>query len=230
MTRPGGYAALLQACCYVFGFVLLVTVMNPGDTAGWTSVQKLEFVLQREALFQLWNLVIYVVFGAALVVLTTVLHRALEQTGSLWMPTATPFGFIWAGLVVASGMIASVGLSEVSSLYASDPREAARLWSTLSVVQRGLGGGVEFVGGVWVLLVSVASLRARRLFSKALNGIGIIVGLAGIATVVPPWSGLGAVFGLAQIVWFIGVGVVLLRAGDEGATASTAPRPGRPRA
>ena len=53
MTRPGGYAALLQACCYVFGFVLLVTVMNPGDTAGWTSVQKLEFVLQREALFQL---------------------------------------------------------------------------------------------------------------------------------------------------------------------------------
>ncbi|MEM8547042.1 MAG: hypothetical protein AAGF46_02645 [Pseudomonadota bacterium] len=44
-----------------------------------------------------------------------------------------------------------------------------------------------------------------------LNGLGLVVGIAGVATIVPALTALGAVFGLTQIVWFIGVGVVPLR-------------------
>ena len=213
-AKAGGIAALLQAFCYVCGFAMLATVMNPGSIEGWSQVQKLEFILEREAVFQFWNIIIYVVFGAALVVLAAILHRLLEGSSSLLMSIATPFGLIWSGLVIASGMVASIGVSAISEAYARNAEEAANSWSIIGTIQDGLGGGVEVVGGIWVLLVSISSILSGTLFPKALNWIGLVVGIAGIATVVPALSGLGAVFGLTQIIWFIGVGVVLLRVDD----------------
>ena len=88
-AKAAGFAALIQAICYIFGFVMLATVMNPGDVDGWSQVRKLEFVLERGGLFQLWNIVIYVVFGVALVVLAAILHRLLAQPGSPSMSIAT---------------------------------------------------------------------------------------------------------------------------------------------
>lgn len=210
--KLGAVAALVQACCYLFGFALLLTAMNPGDVEGWSELQKVTFVLEREALFQLWNTLIYVVFGVALVVLTAVLHRLLGPSDPLWLSIAAAFGFIWAGLVIASGMVASVGLAAISEMHVSNPEGAAQLWSTLAVIQAGLGGGVEVVGGLWVLLLSVSGLRRNQVLPAWLNWIGVVVGSAGLATLVPAWSGHGAVFGLTQIIWFIGVGIVLLRA------------------
>jgi hypothetical protein len=114
-------------------------------------------------------------------------------------------------LVIASGMIASVGLTAVEKIHENQPQEAASLWSTLGVGQNGLGGGVEVVGGVWVLLISLWSWRSGIMMPTWLNVIGLIVGSAGILTLVPSLSSLGAVFGLTQIVWFIGLGAVLLQ-------------------
>lgn len=210
-ARAAGLAALVQAGCYLFGFALLTTAMNPGDVEGWSPRQEIDFILARQGLFHLWSIVIYVVFGVALVVLTSVLHRLLSRPDSLLMSIATPFGFIWAGLVIASGMVASVGISAVATASARSAEEAAQLWAAIGAVQNGLGGGVELVGGLWVLLLSVSALRSRRVFSGALNWLGVVVGVAGIATIVPGLSVLGAVFGLVQIVWFVGVGVALLR-------------------
>ncbi|AKS40418.1 DUF4386 family protein [Wenzhouxiangella marina] len=212
LSRAGACAALTQAFCYLFGFALLVTVMDSGNVEGWSALQKLEYLLEREALFQLWNLVIYVVFGVALVILTAALHHRLAPTDPPLMSVATPFGYIWSGLVIASGMVASVGLSAVSEMQATDPDGAAQLWSTLGVIQSGLGGGVEIVGGLWVLLLSVSSLRRGQGFPVMLTWLGVLVGLAGLATIVPAWSALGAVFGMTQIVWFIWVGITLFRA------------------
>lgn len=213
-AKAGGIAALLQAFCYVCGFAMLATVMNPGSIEGWSQVQKLEFILEREAIFQFWNIIIYVIFGVALVVLVAMLHRLLGGSRSLLMSIATPFGLIWSGLVIASGMVASIGVSAISEAYARNAEEAANSWSIIGTIQDGLGGGVEVVGGIWVLLVSISSILSGTLFPKALNWIGLVVGIAGIATVVPALSGLGAVFGLTQIIWFVGVGVVLLRVDD----------------
>jgi len=214
----GAGAAFVMAFCYLFGFALLLTAMNPGDTEGWSQLDRLAFLLERESLFQLWNLVIYVLFGLLLVALTTVLHRLLDRPDSIWMSIATPFGFIWAGLVIASGMIANVGLTTVAELYTNKPDEAASLWSALGVVQSGLGGGVEVVGGVWVLLISLWSLRSGIGLPKWLNVVGLLVGAAGMLTIVPQLSGLGAVFGLAQIIWFLALGVVLFRVRTSPAT------------
>jgi hypothetical protein len=212
--KTAGVAAILLALCYILGFALLATSMNPGSTEGWTQVRKLEFILERQAIFVFWNIVIYIVFGAALAVLAVALHRLLQSVSPLLASIGTAFGLIWVGLVVASGMVANVGLAWVSSAYESAPEAAAQAWMVIGVVQNGIGGGVEVVGGLWVLLVSAASLRGRAVLPRAINLLGLVIGGCGIVTIIPALSDMGAVFGILQIVWFVGVGVVLLRTKD----------------
>lgn len=213
-AKVGGVASLIQALCYICGFVMLATVMSPENASDWSRVQKLDYILEHAALFQLWNVIIYVIFGVALVVLAVSLHRLLGGSKSLLIAFATPFGLIWSGLVIASGMVANVGLSAISGTYARSAEEAANAWAIIGMVQDGIGGGVELVGGIWVLLVSVSSIIRGEILPKWLNWVGFVVGAAGIATIVPALSELGAVFGLTQIIWFVGVGVVLLRMDD----------------
>ena len=88
--------------------------------------------------------------------------------------------------------------------------QAALAWVIIGAVQDALGGGVEIVGGLWVLLVSIASHQSKVL-PKPLDYLGFGVGVAGILTVVPSLGGLGAVFGLGQIIWFAWVGLRMLR-------------------
>lgn len=206
--------AFIEAMCYIIGFLMIATVLSPVNADGWSQTQKLEFILERKAMFAAWNIIIYVVFGAALVVLVAALHQLLNKAAPQIMMVATPFGMIWAGLVIASGMIANIGLDMVADTYARSVSQAVQAWSILGTVQDGLGGGVELVGGMWVLLLSFAAWRAVDVVPKVLVYLGLFVGSAGILTIVPPLGGLGAVFGLSQIVWFVFVGVILLRQKD----------------
>ena len=66
---------------------------------------------------------------------------------------------------------------------------------------------------MWVLLVSLVALKAVVL-SRKLNYLGCLVGIAGIATVYPEET-FTEVFGLSQIIWFIWLGLVILRS-DSG--------------
>jgi hypothetical protein len=61
-----------------------------------------------------------------------------------------------------------------------------------------------------VLLVSWAALRAGGL-PRALNSCGVVIGVAGLFSVVPALEMLGAIFGLGSIVWFAWVAIVMLR-------------------
>ncbi len=222
LQRTAGVAALVQALAYIAGFTAIVSFLDPGDISRWSAVQRLEFVLEKKFSFQALNIFIYVVFGAALVVLTTAIHERLKHSAPALSQIATAFGLIWAGLVIASGMIASTGLDAVAAIYTRSPQEAASTWTAIGAIQNGLGGGVEVVGGLWLALASLAALRAASL-PKLLNYLGILVGSAGILTVIPTLTGLGAMFGLGQIVWFMWVGAVLLR--EPTADTSFNPRP-----
>ena len=70
--------------------------------------------------------------------------------------------------------------------------------------------GNELVGGIWILLVSIGGLLTARL-PRRLNVVGVVTALAGLVTVVPDFEAVEMVFGLGSIVWFIGVGLSLLR-------------------
>jgi hypothetical protein len=214
LQKLGGICALIEAALYVTGFGLFLTVLDPSGHEG--HVERIAFLAEHQVAAYVANLLIYVVFGVVLVVLVLALHARLKKGSPAIMQTATVFGLIWAGLVIASGMIANIGSSTVISLFSEHQDEAVSLWLAIVTMQEALGGGNEIVGGLWVLLLSWAALRAGKL-PKALNYVGALVGLAGILTVVPAFGVLMDVFGLGQIVWFVWLGIVMLR-GEPGAT------------
>ncbi len=209
LQKLGGVAALFEAFAYVVGFVVLATLMNPENAADWNAQQKLAFLLERKLLVQVWNLTIYVAFGAALVVLVIALHERLQAGALALVQVASAFGLIWCGLVIASGMVSNVGLEAVGRVFAKDPASAVSAWLAIGAVQDALGGGVELVGGLWVLLISWAALKSGAL-SERLNYLGLVVGMAGVVTLIPGLSELGTVFGLGQIIWFAWLGMYLL--------------------
>ena len=80
----------------------------------------------------------------------------------------------------------------------------------------GLGGGNEVVGALWILLLSWAALRAGGL-PRALNYLGVVISVAGLLTLVPALEMMGVIFGLGSIVWFVWVGIVMLRGSPSAA-------------
>lgn len=213
-SRAGGVAALVKAATYVVGLGLVAAYLAPrgfldaqGDPAA-----SLAFLLDHPALLYVWYLVLYLVGGAALVVLSLALHDVLRDAADgLLARTATAFGLLWAGLLLASGLVALVGQRTVVALAADDAQTATATWSAVAVVQDALGGGVEVVGAVWVLLVGVIGLRTGRL-GRGLSGLGIGLGVCGMLTLVPSLVGAAtAAFGIGFVVWFVWLAATLLR-------------------
>ena len=211
LQKLGGLAALTEALTFVIGFALFFTALAAADYGNFSEpVKNAAFLAENESLLNVWHFVIYIVFGIALVPLALALRERLSESPTLAQLGAV-FGFIWAVLVIASGMVANVGGGVVSSLYAQDPEAAGALWINMQVMVDALGGGNEVVGGVWLLLVSWAALSVNQL-PRALNLLGLLVGAAAVLTNVPLLSEIGGIiFGLGLIVWFIWAGLVLLR-------------------
>lgn len=212
LQKMGGVAALIMAATFVVGFAVFATLLLPAGyfDADVDPVQKAALLADNRAIVSISYLIAYVVFGIFLVVLALALYERLKAGAPAMMQTATAFGLIWAGLVMASGMVANIGIGRIVDLYGSDPAQAGSVWLALDIMINGLGGEIELVGSLWVLLVSWAALRAGGL-PKALNYLGLVSSVTGLLTVVPALDGLGSVFGLGLIVWFVWLGIVMLR-------------------
>lgn len=209
LQKWGGAAALYEALAYIIGFIGFIAVVNVGGIAD--PLEKVAAIVENQGLLTALHLIVYVAWGASLVVLTLALHERLDGKNSALARTATAFGIIWAVLVIASGMIYNVGMETVVALQAANPEQAATVWLAIESVFTGLGGGVEVVGGIWVILLSAAGLRSGN-FARALHYLGFVVGAAGVVSVVPAIAGISAsIFGLTQIVWFAWLGIAMLR-------------------
>ena len=212
LQKVGGVAALYEAAAYVVtmaGVLLVVDVAGVAD-----PVQKVAMLAENQALLTILHLISYVVWGVFMVVLSLALYDRLKAGSPAIAQTATAFGLIWAGLVIASGTLYNVGMASVIELSAQDPAQAATVWLAISAVFEGLSG-IEVVGSTWILLVSWAALRGGTL-PKALNYLGVAIGVAGLLTVIPALEMMAFVFGLGQIVWFVWLGIVLLRSRPSG--------------
>jgi uncharacterized membrane protein YhaH (DUF805 family) len=210
LQKFGGFSAFYLAIAYMICMVLFMAVLNyPGLT---DPMQKVTMLVEKQMIFFTTNLLMYVVFGAFLVVVSLALHDRLKSGAPAMMQLATVIGIIWAGSLIASGMVGNAAITPVVALFQKDPAQAALTWQNIEIVTNGLGNGNgEILGGLWVLMVSIAALRADA-FPKGLNILGLIVGAVGIVSLIPVLTGvLVGVFGLSQIIWYIWLGIILLR-------------------
>jgi hypothetical protein len=215
LQKSGGIAALYMAISHLIGIVIFIVIL---DYLSITDpAQKLALNIENQTVVFSTNLLMYVFFGFALIVLSLALYDRLKSGAPALMQVATAIGIIWAGSLIASGMVANAGLATVVSIYAKDPAQAALTWQGIETVTNGLGNANgEILGGLWVLLVSLAALRVGGL-PKGLNILGLLVGTVGIITIIPGLTDLVGVFGLGQIIWFVWLGIVLLRSDSSPA-------------
>jgi hypothetical protein len=219
LQRIGGAAALLAAATFAYGIVMFATMFADYTDPDATPAESVDFLVDHQGSLLAWYIGIFIVFGAALVPMGLALRQRLADETPLLANAGMVFAATWAALMYATGMISNIGIEAVADLAETDPDRAVTVWSTIDTVTDGLGGGNELVGGIWILLVSVAGLLTATL-PRWLNIIGIVTAVAGLITVVPGFEAIEMVFGLGSIVWFIGVGVALLRDRDSHQVAS----------
>ena len=207
-SRAGAVGALTAAATFVFGIALFVTSLS--DYIDATAAESVEFLVAHQSTLFAWYLVIFLVFGVAIIPLARSLRERLADVNPQLADLGAVFAYIWAGLMFATGMISNIGITAVADLDETDPAAAEALWSSIDAITDGLGGGNELVGGMWILLVSLAAWGSGRL-PTGLNVLGIISASAGLITLVPGLSDVGMIFGLGSIAWFAWTGIVLLR-------------------
>lgn len=209
LQKFAGITAILEALIYISAFVYFGAYW--AYPAEGTALEKMQYLAENQLSFSAIYFLMYAVFGILLAVLVVGLYERLKLNSNALVKVASVFGAVWVVLVIASGMLANIGLSHAIALMDVSAEKAFDMWRIISVIIDSLGGGNEIVGGLWVLLISIAALKAST-FSKGLNYLGVIVGIAGIATVYPDDT-LTEIFGITQIVWFVWLGVSMVKQG-----------------
>ena len=207
--KAGGLAALFLALAYLLAmpfFLLVVDYQSAVDPAA-----KVASLAANHGAMQVMYLITYVVFGIVLSILALALYERLKPAAPALMRAATAVGLIWAVMLIASGLVWNAGMGAVVALYPANPAQAVSMWQVIEPVSDGLSSSDgEILGGLWVLLVSIAGLRVGG-FSRAFGWFGVVVGAIGLASVIPPLTDAAILFGLVQIVWFVWLGLSMLR-------------------
>ena len=206
---PASAAAFYLALAYLAGMTYFLLVVDYPSISD--PLDKVALFAQHLRGLQLTYLAIYVVFGLALIALTVALHDRLAAAAPRTMRAASTVAFVWAGVLIAGGMATNLGMETVVALHADDPAQAGTVWIAIEALTSGMtGANGELLGGLWTLLVSLVAHRARAL-PKTVVALGLLAGTAGIASTVPGLAVLVGVFALAQLAWFVGLGVALRR-------------------
>ncbi|MEO3677659.1 hypothetical protein ABGI61_01400 [Rheinheimera sp. FR7-31] len=209
LLRSGGLAAIAMALCYVAMAVVFFGMLSM--PAGLDTAGKIQYLQQHHLLVASGYGIGYLLFGVLLAIVLQALQQVFANSPSALFKLAERFGHVWLVLMMVSGMVALIGLQMVFRLMESDPQQVLALYNTRNLLTEALGGGIELVGGLWVLLLSIAGLQQQR-FAKALNVLGLVVGALGILTVMHTLPYLKDAFGITQLIWFIWLGISLLRA------------------
>lgn len=208
LQRIGGISSWLAGATFIIGIVLYVTIFSANTNPDQTPAEALQQLLTHETAMRWWYLITLVVFGILIVPLTWALHERLKPTAPTLTPIVSTFGCLWAGLVIAGGMISNVTITEVVTTAQRSHSEAADLLAASFNIVNGLTGGNEIVGSLWVTGLSIAAWRAKAL-PRQLCIFGVSTALAGFLTIVPAFAPLAMVYGLSMIGWFFWAGGVL---------------------
>ena len=209
-AKAGALAAFGMASCYIIMFIIYGAILTA--PASDDVLDKIQFVQANQDLIGFTYVLGYLLFGCFLLITTIALHNSVKSKPSILLTSGTAFGLIWVVLMMCSGMIGLIGMQTMLELHSESSPHAVSLFYSYGVITNALGGGIELVGGLWVLFISLSGMRHKRL-PRALHILGVIVGSLGVLTLVQSVPEFKMAFGLSQIAWFAWVGFALL--GDK---------------
>lgn len=215
IQRLGGLAALYCGLAYLLMIVyFLVIVDYPSIT---DQAVKIQMFMENQASMTTIYLFGYAVFGLVLVVLSVALYDKLKGSSENGAKISAIYAIIWACMLISTGMIYIRGINTVVDLYAIDPINAIAVWTGIEATAFGLSFvDGEIIGGLWTLMISVIAIKVST-FNKGVNYLGILVGVAGIASIIPAFNAAGGtgIFGIGQMVWYIWIGILLIKKGEQ---------------
>ncbi|HEX2981218.1 MAG TPA: DUF4386 family protein [Anaerolineaceae bacterium] len=215
LQKFGGIAALVCAGTFLLAIGLVATLLTPMLDGALTYDQFMAFYLPNQSLVFIWHFCMYLVNGTFLAGLVLALYQQLKTRAPDLSRVAACFGLFWTGLVFASGFITLYGWDVIGKLASTDPSQAETLRLVVNTISTGIDSSDRFLGCLWVLLTSWAALGTRQL-ARPLNYFGIVISIAGIvSSTAPALSALGLAFGVEMIVWWVWLGIVLLRSKPE---------------
>ena len=207
VTRAS-WASFICSACYAIGLVT-VFFIEPNLNKG--AEERLAFILNSGHILQAWYFIIYVLFGLSLVILNTGLRYWLAPASSVTLQLSFIMGWIWAAYVFASGLISILTIQYLVSLPIENQRS---IWYAIYSIQAGLGEGIEWVGGLWMIFLSL-HLKKHHSNLIILSYAGLFIGVCGTLTMIPGLATAGAIFGVTQMFWFIAIGKRLLALGKN---------------
>lgn len=208
LMRWGAGAFFAMPMCYIVMFLIFGVALSFPQTEFVSD--KIAYIASQQSLLSFAYIVGYLVFGSLLLIAVQTMHTRLNLLSPHLLNVASAFGFIWVVLMMCSGMIALVGMNTMLSLFTKSSPHADTLFYAYTTVVNGLGGGIEMVGGLWVLLISLYGLKTIQL-AKGLHLLGIGVGAFGVLTLFQSVPEMKEAFGLSQVVWFFWMGFSLLK-------------------
>lgn len=122
LQKMGGFAAPYLAAAYLLGIVLFLLVLDYPNIVD--PAQRVALLVDKQMVIYSTNLMMYVIFGIFLIVLALALYERLKVGAPAVMQVATAIGIIWAGSLIASGMVLNAGIVPVVALYGKDPAQA----------------------------------------------------------------------------------------------------------
>ena len=222
LQKIGGASALIGAITNILAIGVFLIFLAPKGygSEDLNPNQIVAFLTENQAIMRIWYQIIFLAFGVCLIFLSLALYEHLKTVAPTMALVVTMFGMIWAVMVIAIGTLSINNLNTVATTYGKDPTQAATIWLALDSVETGLGagGGETIVNAIWFLLVSWTALKTEQ-FPKALNYLGLAIGVVGILSVVLSIVDLLSIFALGLIVWFIWLGIVMLRMGASNQTS-----------
>lgn len=198
-------AALYAGLAYIVGILMFGLVLKWPEDIG----AQFQLITDQQTLLHWLYIFIYQLWAIALLLLGNALTGLLTAASESLKKLIFSLTLIWATLIAASGMLSNIGVQAALELAQTNPSQALELWQVISVITNALGGGNEYIGGFWMLAISIGMKQSSD-FSSKLAILGFFVAALGIVSALPGLADCGLLFGLSQIIWFLWLGISLL--------------------
>lgn len=208
LTRFAGVAFIGMALCYITLFVIYGGFLSTPAEAN--TAEKIAYLIENKALYNFTYVLGYVFFSCLLCFCVYVVGQLTATASKTTTAMMNLFGYFWVVVLLSTGMIGVSANELLAVLNTSNPGAAEVVYYARMLMTESLGGGIEFIGGVWFVLLGVIGWR-HGFLSKPLVVFTVIKGAIGVATLFSAESILRELFGVTGIIWFVWMGVVLLK-------------------